>query len=95
MFLVAPNSIPNSFVTSLIAIVRCSARHAEKSKSVPRDRLYRASIEILCEISFELPTIVIRLGGLNALLEAILDNSISVDNPAISESMIIGSFHIF
>ena len=33
---------------------------------------------------------MIRLGGLNALLEAILDNSISADNPAISESMIIG-----
>ena len=91
---VAPHSLPSCLITSLIAIVKCSAKPAEKSKNVPRDRLYRACIEILCEIAFDLPRRVIRLGGLNALLEAILDNSISADNPAIAESMIIAVLYL-
>ena len=37
---------------------------------------------------------IIELGGFHALSDAILDNSISADNPSISESMIITILHL-
>ena len=37
---------------------------------------------------------IIELGGFHALSDAILDNSISADNPSISESMIFTILHL-
>ena len=95
---IGPSSIPKCLLTSLISIVNCSSppydQNDKNQQHVARDRLYRACIEVLCEASFQLPQAVIELGGFNMLLTACLDNSISADNPSISESMIITILHL-
>lgn len=50
---VAPIYLPNCLITSLISIIICSSKPTEKSEKrqhVARDRLYRACIEIICEV---------------------------------------------
>ena len=54
---VAPIYLPNCLITSLISIIICSSKPTEKSEKrqhVARDRLYRACIEIICEVGTDL-----------------------------------------
>ena len=60
---------------SLVAIINCSSKSDADSNSekrhqqpVARDRLYRACIEIICEISFVAPLLIIDIDGFRALL---------------------------
>lgn len=84
--------IPKQIVTSLISIINCSSKAVHEKVETKRDRLYRASIEILCELSFVTPNIVIEAGGFRALLDATLDISIIV--PQLSESLIMTILHL-
>ena len=72
---ISPHRLPKSLVLSLVAIINCSSKTDAESNNdkrhqqpVARDRLYRACIEIICEISFVTPLIVIHVGGFRALL---------------------------
>jgi hypothetical protein len=59
---------------ALVAIINCSSKSdfdisgEKRHQQVARDRLYRACIEIVCEISFFAPLLVIHVGGFRALL---------------------------
>ena len=76
LLVISPDSIPKSLILSLVAIVNCSSKsdiettsaQSEKRHTVARDRLYRACIEIICEIAFVAPLLVIHVGGFRALL---------------------------